>query len=158
MKKPTDKDKPKKKGKGNNPNIANCGRKFGEPGALTPKQASDKAQEMGGPYSVRNSLRRIAAHDFEADFSKPADMVKEIEKKVFKEKKGAAFIAYCKFRQALTNPKSMDSLIDAIDGKQIETKVEAKVSYEDIVKGSYRLDDNGVIVTGEDDNDGYEGN
>lgn len=125
---------------GGNPQIAEYGKQtqFGSEGGPDPVEAGRKGGYSKG--SIRQSLRRIGAHEFEVGEDAP-DFTQQMMKVFGGEKRmtGSQLAAVKKFGQAMKNPKAMDTLIDNIDGKLVQKQVETKVSLEDLVNGSYDI-------------------
>lgn len=122
------------------------GHRFGEPGGANP----DQSKTQNRPWSVRDGIRRIAAHEF--DISEGAPPIPDQIKKLFKGKMtGAQIAAATKWAQSMKNWKAMENLTVDIDGKHIEKKVEAKVGYAELVAGSLEQEKDQSFVTGEDD-------
>lgn len=108
-----------------------------DPRAAKAKQVEeDKCQNQ---HSIRGALKRLMVADF--DISKPitpSDLVKKFGRDGALIN-GAQVAAMNKFMQAMKNWKAMDSLIDAVDGKQKQSvELEAKRSLGDIILESYQ--------------------
>lgn len=117
--------------------------RFGQKDGNDPKEAKAKqtAAGLGNQHTIRNSLKRLACA--EVDITKmptAEDMAKMFGRDGTKVTM-AQLAAIKKFQQAMGNWKAMDSLIDHVDGKQVERKVEATVSLADLVNRSYELED-----------------
>jgi hypothetical protein len=123
------------------------GRTFGGDGA-DPKEAQAKSREkMKENNSVRQAMRRIACHQFDtSEDAKP--LLKQIQQDIFPRRTmtGAQLAAITRFTQALKNWKAMQNVVEDIDGKLIEKKVEAKIGYAELVAGS--MDDGETVIDG----------
>ena len=127
-----------------NKDIAIIGKntRFGSENGPDPKAAKAKQTEagQGNQHSVRNALRRLAASDFVlGENMTPEVLVKKFGRNGV-EISGAQMLAVRKFEQGMKNWKAMDSLIDAIDGKQVQKVVEAQATLADLVNHSYELE------------------
>lgn len=119
-----------------------------------PRDAQKKStQKLHENREVRVALRRIAAHEF--DFSDGARPIQDqIKDDVFNRKKmtGAQMFAAVRASQAMRNWKAMEGLINDIDGKLVEKRVEATVSYADLVNASLKLEKEGdTLVSGDEE-------
>lgn len=118
-----------------------------------PKEAQAKGvKNRNENREVRASLRRIAAHEF--DFSEGAKPIQDqIKNDVFKSKKmtGAQFFAAVRASQTLKNWKAMEGMINDIDGKLVEKRVEAQVSYADLVNQSLQLEGDALVNGGDEE-------
>jgi hypothetical protein len=127
------------------------GKTFGKDGGADPKEAHAKSREkMKENFSIRQAMRRIAAHRFDtSEDAKTLD--KQLKQDIFPRATmtGAQVAAIARFTQAMKNYKAMQAVVEDIDGKLIEKKVEAKVGYAELVAGS--MDDGETIVDGEKD-------
>jgi len=129
------------------------GSRFGEDGGADAREAQAKSrQKMIENASVRRMVNRIASHEF--DFAPDAKAIPDQIKDVFGRKlTGAQMLAATRFAQAMKNPTAMQQIVEDIDGKLIEKKVEAKVGYAELVAGSLereREEQGATLVTGSD--------
>lgn len=136
-----------------NPIVHLEGKRFGEDGGGDPREAQAKSREkMKENASVRRMVRRIAAHEF--DFGEGAKpLPDQIKSDVFGTRRmtGAQVLAAARFAQAMKNNTAMNSIVEDIDGKLIEKKVEAQVGYAELVSGSLdmeREEEDDTLVTG----------
>lgn len=132
-----------------NPNIVDAGKstRFGAEGGPDPSASGYKTMTTKNPSRVRAALQRIAAADF--DISKP--MNEKTIASVFGREgtlTGAQIFAVQKAKQAMGNWKAMDSLIDAIDGKQVQKVIETKVTLEQILSRSEEIEEQDEQGTG----------
>ncbi len=121
-----------------NPKIAALGAstRFGQPGGPDPGlMAREK-----NPAHVRAVLRRLAA--CEIDITQPVtiELLSKMLRRDGSMLTGAEMLAVRKWQQAMTNWRAMDSLIDAIDGKQVQKQVEAQATLADLINRSYELE------------------
>lgn len=133
-------DEIKHEAKGNNPNIVEHGKatRFGAERGADPKEANKKLMdEIGSPAFVRPALRRLACAEFDIDKKLDSNTLTRVFAKEKAALTGAQILAIRKFQQGMANYKAMDTLIDSIDGKQIQKVAEAKVSLADLVAGSF---------------------
>lgn len=121
-----------------NPNIAEYGKdtRFGAPGGPDPKAAQKKSREK--LWSVRDQLRRIAAHEFEPGAKLTPDDLAGIFKSPNGKLTGAQLLAMAKFQQGMKNFKAMENVTNDIDGKLIEKQKVATVTLAELVEGSYK--------------------
>lgn len=127
---------PAPEGNNNNPNIIEAGKatQFGSAGR--PDTASCASEGAKLKNKIRPALRRLAA--FEPGQARPT--VDDLAKAFGTHKNStnltmAEIWALQKAMQASANWKAMDSLIDAVDGKQVDKKVSASVPLADILNG-----------------------
>ncbi len=124
--------------KAGNPNIAEYGKATRFGAGNDPKEAHKRMQEeVGNTTFVRPALRRLACAEFDVDKKMDANTLTRVFAKEKASLTGAQILAIRKFQHGLANYKAMDSLIDAIDGKQIQKVAEARVSLADLVAGSF---------------------
>jgi hypothetical protein len=113
----------------------NKGTRFGTPGA------ADQAT-LPKNTAIRAALRRIAAFEFDVDVlergPKPSELMR-IFTKGGRTITGAQLAAIKKYSQAFQNYKAMDTMIDQVDGKQVQTIAQAQVTLADLVNGSYEV-------------------
>lgn len=125
------------------------GNSFGTKGE-DPREAQAKSREkMKENSSVRRMVKRIAEHEF--DFNEGAKPLPDQIKDVFGKRKmtGAQVLAAARFAQAMKNNTAMNAIVEDIDGKLIEKKVEAKVGYAELVSGSLDMEkEDDTLVTG----------
>lgn len=127
-----------------NPDIKQIGEetRFGN-GKNDPLKANAAPNDRG---AMRKALKKIARHMFDLGPDAPPFDVQM--KRVFSmdEAKltGAELVAVRKFQQAMAEGKYMDKLIDHVDGKLVDRKVEATVTLADIINKSYEIEDDGT--------------
>lgn len=117
-----------------NPDIQQhaIGHRFGEAEGADPRAAQQKSK----PWSIRAMAKRICAAEFDVGPNAPS--IEEQIKTLFGGKMtGGQLAAVRKFAQAMKDPRAMDTLIDNVDGKLIEKKIEATATLADIVGKSY---------------------
>lgn len=137
-----------------NPNIVEYGKgtHFGKEGAADAQAAQAKSRvTMKENSSIRRMVKRIAAHEF--DVSEGAPPISDQIKAIFGKRKmtGAQMFAATRAAQAMKNYKAMQNLVEDVDGKLIEKKVEATVNYADLVSGSLQLEKDDTFVTGDNE-------
>lgn len=125
-----------------NPNIAEAGAstRFGAPGGPDPKAAREK---QVNPTSIRSCLHRLMAYPL--DPNKPmSDQIRSDALLKFlgygREPTLAMLAAIQTYRHGVESGKIMMQLIDQVDGKLIEKKVEATIPFSEIVKDSLQDD------------------
>lgn len=123
---------------GGNPDIVKHaeGHRFGDAGGADPSAAGKKGNESR--WSIRSSLKRIGRFEFDVSEEGMQNLSEQF-RRAFNSKKltGSELAAIKKFSQAMLNEQAMDKLIEHIDGKLVERKVEATVTLADLVNGSY---------------------
>lgn len=128
---------------GGNKDIALIGKayQFGAEKGPDPTEAIKKRNEKGHPGEIRVALKRLACAEIDITRTPTAEDMARIFGKGGTKVTMAQMAAIMKFQQAMKNYKAMDTLIDHVDGKQIERKVEATVTLADLVTRSYELED-----------------
>lgn len=129
---------------GGNKDIAIIGKdtRFGSEKGPDPVEAQKAREAKGNPGEIRGALKRLACAEIDITRTPTAeDMARIFSKNGGTKITMAQMAAIMKFQQGLKNWKAMDSLIDHVDGKQIERKVEATVTLADLVTRSYELED-----------------
>lgn len=128
---------------GNNPKLIEDGKntRFGQPGGADPVAATKSGNK---PWSIRNSVRRLAAAEFDID----KKMTPEEFAKKFgaggRTLTGAQMIAAKKFHMALSgNAKVMKEITEDVDGKLVQEQKIATVTLADLVNGEAPSDDPG---------------
>lgn len=125
-----------------NPDIAKLGKKFGDDRPDTVEQAIKGGEAK---HAIRAKLRKLACHEVELDTETgAAPTLADIAKAWGREAKGtkiklnmAEVWALQKSKQAMSDPKAMDKLIEHVDGKQTETLVHKGVeTYADLVNAA----------------------
>ncbi len=116
--------------------------RFGQPGGADPKEA--RAQVKVNPTSIRSCLHRLMAYPLDPNKSmgeqiKPDALLKFLGYG-HKEPTLAMLAAIQTYRHGVESGKIMMQLIDQVDGKLIEKKVEATVPFSEIVKASLQDD------------------
>lgn len=124
------------------PGVAGKETRFGQPGGPDPREAREK---QINPTSIRASAHRLMAYpiDTTRDLKEQLDVAKLLEFLAGPTKRAPtlAMLAACRlYAQAQANGKIMVNLIDQIDGKLIEKKVEATVPFSELVKESLQDD------------------
>ncbi len=125
-------------GNNNNPNIVEHGKstRFGADGGANPSDAASFGNHRRA--QVRSSLRRLMGHVTGTASPSASDLAKGFGKgRRLDNLTVAEVMALHKVQQAMKNPKAMDTLIDHVDGKQVEKKLEAKVTLADIINGNF---------------------
>ena len=123
-----------------NKEIAVIGEKtrFGAENGPDPAEAAKKAK----PWSVRNSVRRLAAAKI---VTKNGPSIQEQIESVFGEPgvmTVAQLVAVKKVGMALKgNLAAIESITDDVDGKLVQKEVKATVSLADLVNKSYEIED-----------------
>lgn len=133
------------------------GSRFGEDGGADARDAQAKSRErMMENSSIRRMVRRIAAHEF--DMAPGSQSIPDQIRGIFGRKMtGAQMMAAARIAQGMKNPTAMQQVVEDIDGKLIEKKVEAKVGYAELVAGSLereRTEQEATLVTGQDQEEG----
>lgn len=124
-----------------NPDIHKYAKKFGSEGGPDPREA--RAKQVN-PTSIRSCLHRLMAYPL--DPNKPmGEQIKPDALLKFlgyghKEPTLAMLAAIQTYRHGVESGKIMMQLIDQVDGKLIEKKVEATVPFSEIVKASLQDD------------------
>lgn len=137
----------------NDPTNRLIGSRFGEEGGADARAAQAKSRaKMIENNSVRRMVNRIAAHEF--DTGPDAPPIQDQIRGIFGRKMtGAQMMAAARVAQGMKNYKAMQNIVEDIDGKLIEKKVEAQVSYADLVAGSLdreREEQEATLVDGSD--------
>lgn len=104
-------------------------------------QEQSGAEAVRKRWSIRMALRYLSKTQFDGEIT-----LDDLRNIFIKERGGitAAEIVACKrFMQSLDDWRAADGLIDHIDGKLVERKVEAQVSLADLVTKSYEGSDGG---------------
>lgn len=113
--------------------------RFGSKGGADPSAAATKRNNDANPSQIRSAMKRLAAAEFDItqDFT-PAELLKKFGRNGVVVS-GAQLIAVKKFQIALKkgDVKMLQQVTDDVDGKQIERKAEAQVSYAELVAGSF---------------------
>lgn len=127
---------------GNNPNgnkdiaLAGVNTRFGSGGA-DPSAAAKKRNTEQNPSSIRLALQRIMATEIDITQPMTAEQIAKAFGRNGVKVSIAQAMAVRKVMQAHKEWKAMDSLIDHVDGKQVQAVVEAKVTIADILAASY---------------------
>lgn len=113
---------------------------FGQPGGADPRAAREK---QVNPTSIRSCLHRLMAYPL--DPNKPMnEQIKPDALLKFlgygREPTLAMLAAIQTYRHGVESGKIMMQLIDQVDGKLIEKKVEATIPFSEIVKDSLQDD------------------
>lgn len=125
---------------GNNPNIVEHGKntRFGQPGGADPRKAREA---QPNPNSVRACLRRLMTYPVSPDL--PINEQLTVGNLLAYLGRGhdtptlAMMAAIQTYKHGVANGKIMMQMIDQVDGKLIEKKVEASATLEQLVTGEY---------------------
>lgn len=129
---------------GGNPNIA----KLGQDTQFGKGQDAATVGSKAKPWAVRRAAAKIAAHQFDISDDAPK-LDAQIRNDVFKVEgnrmRGAELVASRHFLCAASGTdkgiKAIKSFTDDVDGKLIQKSVEAKVTLEMLVLGSFEEED-----------------
>ena len=124
---------------GGNPDIANLGEstRFGAERGPDPSAAGSVAGEgKKRRASIRAAKRRLAGHSPGTDKPRTQDFARAFGRP-FSELTVAEIMAIQSAQQAMVNYKAMKDFVEDVDGKQVEKKVEAKVTLADIINGDF---------------------
>lgn len=116
-----------------NPNIAELGKKTHFGSGQDPNAYRNKTK----PWEIRNALRRLMLLEINPGENVTLDKLCE----VFggKDRISLAQLAACKkYQQALQHGKFMDTLIEHVDGPQVQMKMEANVSLAEMIVEAQR--------------------
>lgn len=117
--------------------VINQRTRFGQEGGPDPSASAKKKNETQHTASVRLTLRKLGMAKI--DITKPITPETVAKAMGYRSAEDLTVIDLCsmmKLQQAMKNWKAMDTLIDHIDGKQVQKVVEAQVSLADLVNKS----------------------
>ncbi len=123
-----------------NKDIAEAGKatRFGQPGGPDPKAAREK---QVNPASIRMGIKRLMAREIDPDKDIASQMTPEVRLRYLAGPQGkvteAMIMSIAAVKQAGDNFKAMANIIDQVDGKLVEKKVEAQMTLEELVTGKF---------------------
>lgn len=109
--------------------------RFGAENGPNPSEAAKKRNEQSNPTSVRQALRRLAGMEIEIGIPPtPQDIAAAFGNKG-KKITMAQMVAYKKFTMAIItgDVKAMQQIEDSIDGKLVNTNINAEASVADLI-------------------------
>lgn len=113
--------------------------RFGQPGGPDPREARAKVER--NPSSIRTAIRRLMAREIDLNKPLPEQMTPEVRLKYLAGPNGKATEAMIMAMKSVTQAgdsfKAMANIIDQVDGKLVEKKVETSMTLEQLVTGDF---------------------